>query len=497
MTPCLVLLPAESPTFLCLYPAYYSSIEFAIPLAASITTTILSLSPHRRRRYEDALDAAVAFDYATTFLRGNTAPTVNFQGTITDCRVEAPIDPWPPSVLIRQESLGDKASPLPAWRPLPGEETMRVVFKERPSSIAAKEMGLAPLRGAAAAAAAAASGEAGDDGDFADAGRGRGEGAAVIIIVDPVTGERTPVTQPDVQLVPLFPPAQSYTGADGGASGAHMVEDIDDDGVGMNSDRGSSTVRQGASSSFPRKLPQAGAAGSSGKGAAPSAASSGPINVTVGSIEELFSGDSRLMHAMGMDSSMGLASSQMNGSKTDRPARVKRTRTYADGMIGEDGMDAAIEGNEAGTGVDDGDGDGNFDGSDDDGEFGSRKRKRSSGAGASGGVGFGGAWNPLASGSSSSKAKPRPSSGGGGAGAGTTFSRAYASVPATSFIDPEGPGADKMPHPRGPRSTYMGVMAAKRWVRRVVMVMIMLGTCLLGAPIVGWSYVVQRLDSGG
>ena len=38
--------------------------------------------------YDDAVDAAVAFDYATSYLRGYYAPKLNFPMSASDCRVE-------------------------------------------------------------------------------------------------------------------------------------------------------------------------------------------------------------------------------------------------------------------------------------------------------------------------------------------------------------------------------------------------------------------------
>lgn len=66
--------------------------------------------------FKTRLEAAVAFDYAQTYLRPSLRSgsgkllTLNFAGTPSDCRVYGPLDPWPASVLALN-------LPLPAHNP--------------------------------------------------------------------------------------------------------------------------------------------------------------------------------------------------------------------------------------------------------------------------------------------------------------------------------------------------------------------------------------------
>jgi hypothetical protein len=51
--------------------------------------------------WRSPVEAAVAVDYAATYLRGSLAGNINFPGSESDCRVEAPLDAWPPDVQVR------------------------------------------------------------------------------------------------------------------------------------------------------------------------------------------------------------------------------------------------------------------------------------------------------------------------------------------------------------------------------------------------------------
>jgi hypothetical protein len=69
--------------------------------------------------FEDPVEAAVAFDYATTYLRGRDVHAgINFPGSPSDCRFEPPIDPWP--LDIEEKRKGGVS--LPEFRPVPGDE---------------------------------------------------------------------------------------------------------------------------------------------------------------------------------------------------------------------------------------------------------------------------------------------------------------------------------------------------------------------------------------
>ncbi len=66
------------------------------------------------------VEAAVAFDYGTTYIRGGVVPSINFPGSASDCRVNPPMDPWPISI---QEAIAQGRLQLPSYKALPGEET--------------------------------------------------------------------------------------------------------------------------------------------------------------------------------------------------------------------------------------------------------------------------------------------------------------------------------------------------------------------------------------
>ena len=67
-------------------------------------------------RFRTAIEAAVAYDYGTTFMRPHalkndrTKATINFPGSVSDCRVEGPIDPWPAHV---QATMHERPLPPP------------------------------------------------------------------------------------------------------------------------------------------------------------------------------------------------------------------------------------------------------------------------------------------------------------------------------------------------------------------------------------------------
>jgi len=116
--------------------------------------------------FETALEAAVAYDYAISYYKGNDLVLINFPFSASDCRVNAPIDPWPPflapqatraspfspqelkalkSKYMKRAASGESeksedhfasttSTPaigggLPAWRPSPGEENMLWLHK--------------------------------------------------------------------------------------------------------------------------------------------------------------------------------------------------------------------------------------------------------------------------------------------------------------------------------------------------------------------------------
>jgi hypothetical protein len=99
--------------------------------------------------FDDAVDAAVAFDYATSYLRGYSAPKLNFPLSASECRVEGPIDPYPPSVQAEIDfppssvlsssgagssggTIGSTGSHLlKPYVPLPQDAGLTVLFKRR------------------------------------------------------------------------------------------------------------------------------------------------------------------------------------------------------------------------------------------------------------------------------------------------------------------------------------------------------------------------------
>jgi len=73
---------------------------------------------HALGTFDTEAEAAVAFDYASSYLRGHAAPSVNFRGSASLCTVEGPIDPWPTGV---QAAIDAGVTDLPTPRVLPGE----------------------------------------------------------------------------------------------------------------------------------------------------------------------------------------------------------------------------------------------------------------------------------------------------------------------------------------------------------------------------------------
>lgn len=63
--------------------------------------------------YADEVEAAVAYDYATSFWRGRAPSRLNFPGSASDCTVEPPIDPWPRHI---REALNRGELDLPVPR---------------------------------------------------------------------------------------------------------------------------------------------------------------------------------------------------------------------------------------------------------------------------------------------------------------------------------------------------------------------------------------------
>jgi hypothetical protein len=92
--------------------------------------------------FSSPLEAAVAYDYASTYVRGHTAATINFPGSASDCRVRAPLDPWPPGAVSNAQE-----SSLPQWCPKAGEEGVLLLRRVLPGESS-------PLTASACAAAA-------------------------------------------------------------------------------------------------------------------------------------------------------------------------------------------------------------------------------------------------------------------------------------------------------------------------------------------------------